>query len=174
MYTTPNVPFLYYGDEIGMKFIDNLTSVEGGYQRTGSRSPMQWDKSKNAGFSKADKLYIPLDKNYKRICVEEEINDPDSLLLFIKTLLEIKRNHVALDNDASFDLIDNKTYSPLIYLRKKDEEELLIAINPASEESLVSYPSEMNGNVILSIGNINIDEEKKTIHLAPYSLIILA
>ena len=174
MYTTPNVPFLYYGDEIGMKFINNLTSVEGGYQRTGSRSPMQWDKSKNAGFSKADKLYIPLDKNYKRICVEEERNDPDSLLLFIKTLLEIKRNHVALDNDAAFDLIDNKTYSPLIYLRKKDEEELLIAINPACEESLVSYPNEMNGNVILSIGNINIDEEKKTIHLAPYSLIILA
>ena len=46
-----------------MKYIDNLESVEGGYDRTGSRSPMQWDNSTNAGFSCApsDKLYIPVD-----------------------------------------------------------------------------------------------------------------
>mgnify|MGYP000835161718 CR=1 FL=1 len=59
----PGAPFIYYGDEIGMKYIDNLESVEGGYDRTGSRSPMQWDNSTNAGFSCApsEKLYIPVD-----------------------------------------------------------------------------------------------------------------
>ena len=57
----PGVPFIYYGDEIGMRFVWNLKSVEGGYGRTGSRSPMQWNSSINAGFgnSAPDKLYIP-------------------------------------------------------------------------------------------------------------------
>ena len=51
----PGAPFLYYGDEIGMRYVENLHSVEGGYGRTGSRSPMQWDHTTNAGFSAAQK-----------------------------------------------------------------------------------------------------------------------
>ena len=43
--TWPQLPFLYYGDEIGMRYVDGLTSKEGGYERTGSRTPMQWDAS---------------------------------------------------------------------------------------------------------------------------------
>ena len=41
--TMPGAPFIYYGDEIGMRYVEGLTSVEGGYERTGARSPMQWD-----------------------------------------------------------------------------------------------------------------------------------
>jgi len=61
--TMPGAPFIYYGDEIGMNYVENLVSVEGGYGRTGSRSPMQWDDSLNAGFSDAKKedLYIMQD-----------------------------------------------------------------------------------------------------------------
>lgn len=56
----PGAPFIYYGDEIGMRYVENLVSVEGGYGRTGSRSPMQWDSSVNYGFStaSAENLYI--------------------------------------------------------------------------------------------------------------------
>ena len=42
LFTVPGVPFLYYGDEIGMRYIENLPTKEGGYTRTGSRTPMQW------------------------------------------------------------------------------------------------------------------------------------
>ena len=60
----PGAPFLYYGDEIGMRYVENLHSVEGGYGRTGSRSPMQWDHTTNAGFSAApkEKLYVKQDE----------------------------------------------------------------------------------------------------------------
>ena len=60
----PGIPFIYYGDEIGMHDIKGLTSVEGGFNRTGSRTPMQWDDSTNDGFSTAapEKLYITMDK----------------------------------------------------------------------------------------------------------------
>ncbi|MEG2674839.1 MAG: alpha-amylase family glycosyl hydrolase, partial [Muribaculaceae bacterium] len=55
--TLPGVPTIYYGDEIGMKFIDNLPDKEGSMlksgNRAGSRTPMQWDSTINAGFSNA-------------------------------------------------------------------------------------------------------------------------
>ncbi len=61
--TLPGVPFIYYGDEIGMKYIPKSPDVEGSRTRSGSRTPMQWDDSKNAGFSVAEakNIYIPQD-----------------------------------------------------------------------------------------------------------------
>ena len=50
IFTMPGVPFLYYGDEIGMRYLD-VPTKEGGYQRTGSRTPMQWNSGRNMGFS---------------------------------------------------------------------------------------------------------------------------
>ncbi len=49
--TWPGVPFIYYGDEIGMRYLPGLASKEGGYGRTGSRTPMQWGDGPNADFS---------------------------------------------------------------------------------------------------------------------------
>ena len=81
----PGAPFIYYGDEIGMKYLHGLTSVEGGYGRTGSRSPMQWNATPNAGFSSAapDQLYIPIDPDSNRPNVAQQQVDPDSLYLKI-------------------------------------------------------------------------------------------
>ncbi len=50
IFTMPGAPFLYYGDEIGMRY-RWLPTKEGGYHRTGSRTPMQWDNGRNMGFS---------------------------------------------------------------------------------------------------------------------------
>ena len=59
----PGAPFIYYGDEIGMRYVEGLDSVEGGYGRTGFTFSMQWDQGVNAGFSTApkEKLYISQD-----------------------------------------------------------------------------------------------------------------
>jgi maltose alpha-D-glucosyltransferase/alpha-amylase len=48
--TWPQLPFIYYGDEIGMRYVAGLTSKEGGFERTGSRTPMQWDDTALCGF----------------------------------------------------------------------------------------------------------------------------
>lgn len=172
-FTMPNVPFLYYGDEIGMKYVENLTSVEGGYQRTGSRTPMQWDKTKTAGFSTAKKFYLPLDPNRKGISVAEEKEDMDSLYSFLKTLLAFKKEHVALDNDADFELVKTGGYSPLVYVRHKYKEKLLIAINPSSKKYNITYEAVFHGNSLFSIGEASIDKEKGKLKLSPHSLIIL-
>lgn len=84
----PGAPFVYYGDEIGMKYLENIKSVEGGYGRTGSRSPMQWDDTANAGFSAAspEKLYIQIDPDKNRPTVKKSEEDKNSLLNEIKSL----------------------------------------------------------------------------------------
>ena len=134
---------------------------------------MQWDETKNAGFSNAKKLYIPINPDRKGISVKEESEDPDSLYEFIKTILSFKRAHVALDNDADFELIRTTGYAPLVYVRKKYTEKLLIAINPSSKKYNISYEAEFHGNALFSIGEATIDKEKSKLKLAPYSLIIL-
>ncbi len=77
----PGAPFVYYGDEIGMRYLPDLTSVEGGFDRTGTRTPMQWDKTVNAGFSSApeERLYIPLDPAEDRPDAAEQMSRDDSL-----------------------------------------------------------------------------------------------
>ena len=100
--TMPGAPFIYYGDEIGMRYVEGLTSVEGGYNRTGSRSPMQWDDSLNAGFSTAapDKLYIPQDSAKDRPNAAAQMNDSDSLFSEVKRLIAFRQSHAALRNDG--------------------------------------------------------------------------
>ncbi|MDE7259504.1 MAG: glycosylase, partial [Lachnospiraceae bacterium] len=80
LFTMPGAPFIYYGDEIGMRYL-NLPGKEGGYTRTGSRTPMQWDTSRNYGFSEADVqiLYLPTDTGGEAPTVEEQQKRADSL-----------------------------------------------------------------------------------------------
>lgn len=101
--TLPGVPFVYYGDEIGMKHRD-LPSKDGGYQRTGDRTPMQWDNSKNRGFSDYDgELYLP--QGNEKCNVEDQLNDKSSLLNYIKDLISFRKNYSQI-TDEDFSLID--------------------------------------------------------------------
>lgn len=173
LFTSPGVPFLYYGDEIGMTHEENIPSVEGGYSRTGSRSPMQWTKEKNAGFSTSKKPYIPINPSRDGISVEEENEDSNSLLSYIRRLLSFKRSHVSLDNDAEYELVKTEGYSPLIYIRRKENERLLIAINVSNKKYSVSFSEEFYGDILWKENDASVDVIKKKIKLLPHSLIII-
>lgn len=140
----PGVPFIYYGDEIGMKYLDKIKSVEGGYERTGSRSPMQWDSSTNAGFSsgRPEDLYIMIDPDNTRPTAESSIKNISSLYNETKRLISLRLKHQALQSDADIDFIyasENKY--PLIYKRIGKDEEILIAINPSDTTVSVDLSS---------------------------------
>ena len=142
--TMPGAPFVYYGDEIGMRHVENLISVEGGYNRTGARSPMQWDDGVNAGFSAAaaECLYVPLDSAKDRPTVKTQMEDKDSLYHEVKKLIALRKNHSALlsRGELEFVYVEKDTY-PLAYLRYDTKEKLLVIINPADRE--VSFACDM-------------------------------
>lgn len=133
----PGAPFIYYGDEIGMRYVENLTSVEGGYGRTGSRSPMQWDGTPNAGFgcSAPEKLYIPIDSDADRPTVEKQTADSSSILNEVRRLIEIRQSHKALQSCSEIEFVyaEENAY-PLAYIRSCGEEKILVIINPSDKE----------------------------------------
>ena len=91
LFTWGSVPCLYYGDEIGMRYLPALPDVEGSvcnpsYNRAGCRTPMQWDDSLNTGFSTADpsRLYLPIDPDPDRPTVAAQQADPASTLALVR------------------------------------------------------------------------------------------
>ena len=147
--TMPGVPFIYYGDEIVMKFLPEAPNKEGGtllaslgeVHRCGSRTPMQWSKERNAGFSTApaEKLYLPIDPSASRPDVATEEQDPASLLNFTRALLKLRREHPALANAADFEpLYAEKNGYPFVYLRIAGSERIVVSINPAERPSTVA------------------------------------
>ena len=141
----PGAPFLYYGDEIGMNYLKDLKSLEGGYSRTGSRTPMQWDNSQpNAGFSRAEasKLYLPQDPREDRPAVSTELQREDSLLNEIRKLIGIRQSHIALQNEGAIRFVDTGREYPLAYVRSAGEERILAVINPSETEVSVKLPEE--------------------------------
>lgn len=129
IFTMPGIPLLYYGDEIGMKYIENLRSVEGAYKRTGSRTPMQWNDEKNHGFSLADKTYIPCDMSDDAPTVQAQSEDKNSLLNYVKNMIKIRKRYPALAEDGEFEVIESGY--PAIYQRRLGDERIRVMINPS-------------------------------------------
>lgn len=150
----PGAPFIYYGDEIGMRYLENLVSVEGGYERTGSRSPMQWDDSVNAGFSAAprDRLYMRQDESTDRPTVKAQMADADSLYHEIKKLIEIRQAHSALQSNGEieFVFVEEGAY-PLAYVRSDGAEKILVVVNPSEKDAEFSSSLQMK-DIIYKLG----------------------
>lgn len=129
-YTMPNVPLLYYGDEVGMRYLP-IVSKDGGYERTGSRTPMQWDHTRNCGFSTCeDALYLPVDPQVGERNVAAQQNDPDSLLNFVRTLTALKRDLQCLRFSAPCKRFDRIRTDMLCYKRTSARDECFTAVYP--------------------------------------------
>ncbi len=150
--TWPGVPFIYYGDEIGMRFLEDMPDKEGGLldphwgggNRAGSRTPMQWDNAAaNAGFSTAPPhdLYLPIDPSPERPCVTSQETDVDSLLNFIRRLVAFRKAHPALGNCLPVTpLATGDGGYPFVYQRQDSNERFVIALNPSARPAQATFP----------------------------------
>ena len=131
LFTMPGAPFLYYGDEIGMRY-RWLPTKEGGYQRTGSRTPMQWDSSANLGFSTADStdLYLPVDPTEDAPTVEKQESDPNSMLHYVRRLISLRHDHEALQGYSPFAVYFFEEGCRLFAYKRGN---YLLAVNPGME-----------------------------------------
>jgi maltose alpha-D-glucosyltransferase/alpha-amylase len=109
-------PFLYYGDEIGMG--DNIWLPD----RDSSRTPMQWNPDRNAGFSSADpgKLYSPVVQslvyNYSLVNVESQLAQSRSLLHWIRNVVHVRKAHPAFGL-GSLTMVSTNHESVLAFVR---------------------------------------------------------
>lgn len=141
--TLPGIPLIYYGDEIGMKYLPDIAPKEGSRDRAGTRTPMQWDGTPTAGFSTAalEDLYFPVDTENGRISVAAQAEDPNSLLNYVKNLLLLRREYPALGNLGDWQYIGNPDQPyPMIYKRFLDGETFVVAINPSAKAVSATLP----------------------------------
>ena len=158
--TMPGCPFIYYGDEIGMRYIHGLKSKEGGYERTGSRTPMQWTSGDNAGFSEAssEKLYLPVDSSEDRPDVETQLEEEESLLRHVQLLIQLRKSHSALRSTTEIQFLTDGSGYPLVYERWDEKEKLLIAINP-SPDSVNFYHESIGKCHEILLGNAEVQTD---------------
>jgi maltose alpha-D-glucosyltransferase/alpha-amylase len=150
IFTMPGVPFLYYGDEIGMRYL-KLPTKEGGYFRTGARTPMQWKAGKNLGFSAAapEQLYLPVDSAPDAPTVEGQEKDAASLLNTVKALLKLRRENSDLQSKPNLEVLYAKKGKRLFVYRRGS---LLVAVNPGAAAARAELSVRASGKAVYAIG----------------------
>ncbi len=164
--TFKHIPFIYYGDEIGMIHNYNV-SRDGGYIRTGARTPMQWSNGKNRGFSESDTVYLPTDER-ENCSVESQINDANSVLNTVKKLIRLRKCHTCLSADGEFRLISCTDGGyPLVYERSDHDGKIAVIINPSREKKRL----EICYNSVLMSHNCIADENTVDLHGIGYAIL---
>ena len=136
--TQRGTPFLYYGEEIGMRDIpvrkrseikDPIGKRYWPFMvgRDGCRSPMQWDDTLHAGFTSGTP-WLPVHQNAGQRNAAAQEADPKSLLHFYRQLLNLRRETPALRNGMTI-MLTHDSRAILGYLRQTADQTVLVALN---------------------------------------------
>ena len=148
LFASRGTALFYNGDEIGMKTTpperkeDVKDPVGRRYWpffkgRDGERTPMQWDDSPNAGFTTGTP-WLPVPPTYKTVNVKAEEAEPDSMLAWYKSLIELKKTNDAFahGNDLMLDTDNDKVLS---WLRQApDGTQVLVSCNFTADPQTVN------------------------------------
>ena len=188
-------PFIYQGQEIGMtnvkyENIDDYNDIKSvgiyndmigrgvdkdkalrhlwAISRDNARTPMQWNNSENAGFSKSNP-WIKINPNYIDINVENQLRDEESILNFYKKMIKIRKENEALIY-GEYKLIledDENIYS---YIREFENEKFIIITNLTDKYVEFNYDSEVLKYKNLLISNYKVEPhiDITNIKLKPY------
>lgn len=128
--TGPGVPFMYYGEEIGMTGTKPDERI---------RTPMHWDDSEFAGFTAGNSVWEDLQdaENIAVANVALQSDDPDSLLSHYREMIHLRNANPAL-RQGGLTAVDSSDSGLYAFLRHSDEQTLLVMIN-LGDEPITDY-----------------------------------
>lgn len=186
-------PYIYQGEEIAMtnphfenineyrdveslnnyrlllekgKNVDEIIAILGQKSRDNSRTPIQWNEDRNAGFTKGTP-WIGIAKNYSTINVENSLEDKNSVFYHYKKLIELRKRYKVISHG---DFIPMYEDSPQVfgYIRRFKNEKLLVINNFYENEIEVEIPEEFLEKEILIKNYENLLLSSKKIKLRAY------
>ena len=187
---------LFNGEEIGItnagfKDIDSYRDVEslnyyrilreagkteaealeiiGERSRDNGRTPMQWDGTENAGFTTGTP-WLGIPENHKTINVENEEQDPDSILAFYRKLVALRKEEPVI-SDGRIDFEVEVPYGVIAYTRSYEETQLFVWANLTGDEKTVRIPE--SGKLFLSNYGMEGDIPAGEVLLKPYELLVI-
>ena len=192
------MPFIYQGQEIGMENlsfqsiaeIDDISTIDqyhvaldaglsekealacvSRYSRDNARTPVQWDNSVNAGFSR-EQPWLSVNPNYKQINVASQIRDPESLLSYYKKLTALRKNPVYKETLVYGDFIPymEDRHNLMAYYRKGDKT-LLVLGNFQKAPQTVKLPVSYKEILLNNYPVLKITED--SVVLDDYQAVIL-
>ncbi|XP_054707483.1 maltase A3-like [Uloborus diversus] len=140
----PGLPFVYYGDELGMlNGVIDLEDIKDSYalrttpsnSRDPMRTPMQWNSEVNSGFTSHSKPWLPVCEDYETVNVDEERKDPLSVLNTFKHLIKLRQEPSVLLGVLEYPLINEQIFSCLRFLA--NVKCYLLLLNISSRPALV-------------------------------------
>ena len=179
------IPFIYYGQELGMKG-DRIHGKNDGNDIP-KREAFEWNKSIDAAgmalwYKDSGPWWDSTNlKSNDGISVEEQQDDPNSLLNFYKKLARLRKEHPGLSIGEE-KVIRNKNPDILVYSRWYKNSRILIAVNRSheplstevSQESLPFDSSGSNWSLLFNDGASSINQSSVAINikLAPFGFLI--
>jgi maltose alpha-D-glucosyltransferase / alpha-amylase len=141
LFSLPGTPVIYYGDEIGMG--DNFYLGD----RNGVRTPMQWSRDRNAGFSTANpqRLYLPIvidpEYHYEALNVENQQNNSHSLWWWMKRLIAQRKQWKAFGR-GTLEFLNPDNRRVLAFVRSFENERILVVANLSRVAQCCNLPLE--------------------------------
>lgn len=195
-------PFIYQGQELGMSniergSIDDFDDVathsqynraikygltpEAALQavnkrsRDNSRTPMQWNKEKHAGFSTAEKTWLKVNPNYGVLNAEDQEKDSSSVLNYYRKLIKLRKDSLYKEVIVYGEFLPVKYENDhiLVYERKLDEKIVLVALNVSPFEQEYYVDTQFKEILLGNYEKIAIDEHNR-INLRPFEYVVLA
>ncbi|MBS4174174.1 alpha,alpha-phosphotrehalase [Bacillus sp. FJAT-49736] len=192
-------PYIYQGEEIGMTnpFFDTIEDyrdveslnmyqlmLEQGKSkeevieilkqksRDNSRTPVQWDESENAGFTKGTP-WIKVAPNYKEINVEKSLLDANSVFYHYQKLIQLRKQYDII-TDGDYELILKDHPEIFAYIRNNDNEKLLVVNNFYGTEVEFECPINLANYAIeiLTSNYSDSSENAQSFTLRPYESVV--
>ena len=185
--TLRGTPVMYYGEELGMENNDPVRKEDvkdpygiAGWPkekgRDGERTPMQWNDSANAGFTKGTP-WLSIPPSYKTHNVADELKDPNSVLQFYRQLLALRHREPAL-LDGDYVALNEDNPNVLSYLRRYKDEAVLVVLNMSATKQQIGFDLASEGfpsakpAALLTSGEVSNTSRLDQISLSPFGVYI--
>jgi alpha-glucosidase len=188
--TLRGTPILYYGEEIGMqnndpKRIEDVKDPIGrrGWPkeigRDGERTPMQWSSEPNGGFSSGTP-WNAIPETYKIYNVASELQDPNSILNWYKSLIALRRSNPAL-LEGGYVALNGDDPNVFSFLRKSSKHAVIVAINMSAGAQTVNFELSKQGlrangaaTLLTTQASLKNNSSVKQLTLEPFAVYIAA